>query len=124
MIHVVALEALLLGIIIHPSQTAQIDALQQNKISTKVPPEYAVFADVFSSNLAIELPENTSINKHAIKLEDSKQPSYGLIYSLGPVKLETLKTYIGTHLKTGFIWPSKSPAGVSILFYKKPDDRL
>ncbi len=42
-------------------------------------------------------------------------------YALSPVELETLKTYIETHLKTGFIWPSKSPAGAPILFDKKPD---
>ena len=51
----------------------------------------------------MELPENTGINKHAIKLQDGKQPPYGPIYSLGPMELETLKTYIETHLKTGFI---------------------
>ena len=37
------------------------------------------------------------------------------------MELETLKTYIKTHLKTGFIRPSKSPAGAPILFDKKPD---
>lgn len=36
-------------------------------------------------------------------------------------KLEVLKAYIETHLKTGFIRPSKSPAGAPILFDKKPD---
>ena len=40
------------------------------------------------------------------------------------MELETLKTYIKTHLKTGFIWPSKSPAGAPILFNKKPDGSL
>ena len=51
----------------------------------------------------MELPENTGINEHAIELQDGKQPLYGPIYSLGPVELETLKTYIQTHLKTEFI---------------------
>ena len=37
------------------------------------------------------------------------------------MKLETLKTYIKTYLKTGFIRPSKSPAGTSVFFDKKPD---
>ena len=37
------------------------------------------------------------------------------------MELETLKTYIETHLKTGFIRPSKSPAGAPILFDKKSD---
>ena len=69
----------------------------------------------------MELPPNTSINKHAIELQTDKQPLYGLIYSLGPVELEILKTYIETNLKTGFIWPFKSPAGAFILFDNKPD---
>ncbi len=37
------------------------------------------------------------------------------------MELETLKTYIETHLKTGFIQPSKSPAGAPIFFDKKPN---
>ena len=49
------------------------------------------------------LPERTKLNEHAIDLEDGKQPLYGPIYSLGPVELETLKTYIEIHLKTGFL---------------------
>ena len=40
------------------------------------------------------------------------------------MELETLKTYIKTHLKTGFIQPSKSSAGTLILFDKKPDGNL
>lgn len=72
----------------------------------------------------MELPENTGINKHAIELVKGKQPSYGPIYSLGLVKLETLKTYIEIYLKTGFIQPSKSPAGALIFFDKKSDGSL
>ena len=51
----------------------------------------------------MELPKNPSINKCAIKLQDGKQSLYEPIYSLRPVELETLKIYIETHLKTGFI---------------------
>ncbi len=51
----------------------------------------------------MELPENTGMNEHAIKLIEGKQPPYEPIYALSPVELETLKTYIKTHLKTGFI---------------------
>ncbi len=72
----------------------------------------------------MELPENTGLNEHALELVERKQPHYGPIYALSPVKLETLKTYIETHLKTGFIQPSKSPAGAPILFDKKPDGSL
>ena len=72
----------------------------------------------------MELPENSGINEHVIKLIEGKQPPYGPIYSLGPVELETLKAYLETHLKTGFIWPSKSHAGAPIFFDKKPDESL
>ncbi len=37
------------------------------------------------------------------------------------MELETLKIYIESHLKTGFIQPSKSPAKALIFFNKKPD---
>ena len=65
--------------------------------------------------------ENTKINKHAIKLEKSKQPLFGPIYSLELIELETLKTYIKTNLVNDFIWFFKSPIGAPILFDKKPD---
>ena len=90
----------------------------------RIPDEYSDFADVFSEAKALVLPERTELNEHAIDLEDGKQPPYGPIYSLGPVELETLKTDIKTHLKTGFIQSSKSPAGALILFNKKLDSSL
>ena len=40
------------------------------------------------------------------------------------MKLETLKAYIETHLKTGFIRPSKFPTRVPIVFDKKPNSFL
>ena len=70
------------------------------------------------------LPEHTEINTHAIELEEGKQPPYRPIYSLGPVELETLKTYIETNLANGFIRFSKSLAGAPILFDQKPDGSL
>ena len=43
------------------------------------------------------------MNKNAIKLEEDKQPPFDLIYSLGLVELETLKTYIKINLANNFI---------------------
>lgn len=74
--------------------------------------------------MGIELPENISINKHTIELEEGKNPCYRPIYALNPVKLETLKAYIKTHLKIGFIRLSKSLANAFIFFDKKPDVSL
>ena len=89
-----------------------------------IPTEYSDFADVFLKKSANVLPERTGANEHAIELEEGKQPPYGPIYSLGPVELETLKTYIETNLANGFIRASKSPAGAPILFVRKPDGSL
>ena len=93
-------------------------ALTQDKAPTKVLSEYADYTDVFSFDLIRELRKNTNINKHAIELQDSKQPLYRPIYSLELMELKTLKTYIKIHLKIGLIWPFKSPAGASILCEK------
>lgn len=70
-------------------------------------------------NLAIELPENTSINKYVIKLLKDKQLLYRPIYNLNLVKLRPLKIYIKTNLKTRFIYFSKSSVVAPILFDKK-----
>ena len=109
---------------IHPSCRVQIAALVANKAPTSILTKYSDFTDVFFPELASELPEHNRINDHAIKLVDDWQPPYGPIYSLAPVALETLKTYIETNLKNGFIKPSKFPAGALILFDKKPDGNL
>ena len=120
-LYVAALEALprSAGMIMHSSQAAQIIALKQDKAPTKVLPKYESYANIFSFDLIIMFLENTGINEHNIKLHEGKQPPYRQIYSLELIKLETLKTYIETHLKIGFIQPFKSPAGAPILFDKK-----
>ena len=103
---------------------AQVEALLFDKAPPKVPTKYSNYSNVFSAENAAELPENTGINKHAIKLEKGKQPPFGPIYSLGPIELELLKIYIKTNLANGFIRPSKSPARVPILFNWKPNGSL
>lgn len=86
--------------------------------------KYSEFADVFSEQKALMLGKQIKLNEHIIELEDSKQPFYKPIYSLGSIKLETLKTYIEIYLKSGFIWPSKSLVGAFILFNKKSDSNF
>lgn len=120
-VHVADLETLLAGMTVQPSPKAQIAALRQDKAPIEVTSKYAGYDNVFSFDLAMKLPKNTGINKNAIKLYDGKQLPYRSIDSLGPVELETLKTYIETYLKTGFIRPSKFLVSTPILFDKKPD---
>lgn len=83
--------------------------------------KYFDFINIFSEKKALVLLEQTKLNKHNIKLENDKQLPYRPIYSLGLIKLKTLKIYIKTFLKTRFIQPSKSSADTLILFYRKPD---
>ena len=109
---------------VHSKRQVQVGALIFDEAPTKIPAEYSDYSNVFSVENVAELPENTGINEHAIKLEDGKQPPFDPIYSLGPVELETLKTYIKTNLANSFIRPSKSPAGAPILFDRKPDGSL
>lgn len=78
--------------------------------------EYLDYTNVFSKKLVKELSKCFIINKHLIDLELGKQSSYGLIYSLNSMELETLKTYIITNLANGFIQLSKSYTGAFILF--------
>ena len=105
--------------IVHSFHRPQIASLIVEKALTKIPAKYSEFADIFSPDLATKLPKHTKINDHTIKLVDSQQPPYGPIYSLRPIKLETLKAYIETNLANGFIRLLKSPAGALILFYWK-----
>ncbi len=86
-VHVAALEVP--EPVVHPFRALLLAALQQDKAPTEIPREYADYADVFSFDLAMELPENIGINEHAIELVEGKQPPYGPIYSLSPVELET-----------------------------------
>ena len=109
---------------VHFEKQAQVGALLFDEAPTKIPAEYSDYSDVFSAENVAELPENTGMNEHAIELEEGKELPFGPIYSLGPVELETLKTYIETNLANGFIRPSKSPAGALILFDRKPDGSL
>ena len=107
---------------VHASRRAQISSLDIEEVT--IPSEYANYTDVFSPDSAAELPKHTGINNHSIGLIDDKQPPYGPIYSLGPVELQILKTYIETNLANGFIRPFKSPAGAPIPFIRKKDGNL
>ncbi len=72
-------------LLIHPSQAAQIATLQLDKVLTEIPTKYSDYADVFSLDLAMELPENIGMNKHAIELIEEKQLPYRPINAFSPV---------------------------------------
>ena len=86
---------------IHSDRVAQIASLLTKEV--KIPNKYSDFVDVIFKKKALVLPERTELNEYAINLKNGKQLLYRSNYSLGPVELEILKTYIKTYLKTGFI---------------------
>lgn len=71
---------------IYPFWAAQISILQQDKAFIKIPLEQSDYADIFLADLAIELPKNTDMNKHALELIKENQPPYRLIYVFSPVE--------------------------------------
>ena len=118
-IYVVSLN---LALRIHLNRAAQIFSLLTEEV--KIPDKYSDFANVYLEKKALILQERTKLNEHAINLENGKQLPYRPIYNLGIVELKILKIYIEIYLKTGFIWPFKSPAGTPILFDKQSDGSL
>ena len=114
---VVHVSSLGLRISIHPTRETLLVLLLTKEVTVLV--EYSDFADVFSDMSANVHPEQIGANEDAILLDEGKQPPYRPIYSLGPVELETLKSYIKTNLANGFIWALNSPANAPILFVRK-----
>ena len=57
---------------VHSKKQAQVGALLFDEAPTEIPAEYSDYSDVFSAENIVELPENTRINEHAIKLEEGK----------------------------------------------------
>jgi len=88
-----------------------------------VPLEYCDYADIFSKAKASELPPHHDYDLK-IKLEEGTSPPLGTLYSLSPVELSALQTFIDENLNTGFIRPTASSHAAPVLFVKKKDGSL
>ena len=106
---------------VYSKRQAHVGALIFDEALSEVPAEYSDYSNVMLVENIVELSKHTRMNDHTIKLEKGKQPPFGPIYSLGSVKLKTLKTYLETNLANGFIRPSTSSTGAPIQFDRKPD---
>jgi len=78
-----------------------------------VPPEYRDYADVFSKAKASELPPHRDYDLK-IDLEEGTSPPLGTLYSLSPVELSALRTFIDENLNTGFICPTAVSQSVDL----------
>lgn len=102
--------------LIQPYFRAQIPPLKANETLITILFKYTDFVDHFSPDLVAKLSKHTKINDHIIEFIDGKQLFYSQIYSLGSIRLETLKTNIKTNLANSFIRSSKILADAMILF--------
>ena len=90
---------------------------------TSIPLEYCNYADVFSKVKASELPPHCDYDLK-INLEEGASPPLETLYSLSPVELSALRTFINENLATGFIRPTASSHAALVLFVKKKDSSL
>lgn len=97
---------------------------QVDETPTTVFLRYSNFADIFSSELVVELSKHIRINNLAIDFVDGKQLFYRPINSLEPMKLKTFKFYLETHLANGFIKFFESSIDALIFFIRKSDGSL
>ena len=88
---------------IYLEKQTQIKALLFDKTPIIILVKYSNYNDIFLINNTAKLLKHTKINDHAIKLKKNKLLSFGLIYSLELVELETLKTYIKINLTNSYI---------------------
>ena len=109
--------------LVQPSAMLRMSAVSDMPNLSTVPTQYHNFANVFSKSKANSLPPHHPYDLK-IPLEEGSQPPLGPIYSLSPLELEALHTYLDKNLVTGTIRPSKSPFGAPILFVKKKDGSL
>src|SRR5882724_6311448 len=79
-----------------------------------VPKEYQSFAKVFDEPSSRRFPKARPWD-HAIDLKPDAKPYTGKAYSLDNHQKEALRTFISENLDKGYIRPSTSPLGSSIL---------
>ena len=84
-------------------------SVHQDVLRNQVPKEYHEYLNVFSKELADQLPPRRYID-HEISLEFRKRPYFGPLYNLSQKELETQKKYIEEQVIKGFMRPSQSSA--------------
>ena len=81
------------------------------------------FEDVFSEKSHKKLPPHR-LYDHVIDLKPNFVPKIAKVYPLNPLEMETCKSFVKEHLKTGHIVPSKSPQASPFFFVPKKDGTL
>ena len=95
-------------------------SIHQDVLKNQVPKEYYDYLDIFSKELADQLPPRRYVD-YEIPLEFGKRPYFGPLYNLSQNELEVQKKYIEEQLIKGFMRPSQSSAAFPIIFINKKD---
>ena len=92
--------------------------------SNTVPVEYRKYTTLFKEDLPDEaLPKHQPWD-HTIPLVEGKQPTFGKIYPMNEEQSKTLRDYLDTNIKKGFIRESQSPAAYPMFFVPKKGGKL
>jgi len=81
------------------------------------------FESVFAKEDFDILPEHRQWD-HVIELVPGSEPKSSKVYPLSPVEQKELDSFLEENLRTGQIWPSKSPMAALVFFIKKKDGSL
>ena len=98
-------------------------AITTHKDEVTLPPQYSVYADVFSEQTFDTLPPQRDFD-HTIDLKESFTPKVAKLYLLNPEELTACQAFVDENMKTGQIRPSKSPQASPFFFVKKKDGKL
>ena len=108
---------------IHKTTLSTELAIATHKDEVTLPPQYSVYADVFSEQTFDTLPPRRDFD-HAIELKESFTPKVAKLYLLNPEELTACQIFVDENMKTGRIQPSKSPQASPFFFVKKKDGKL
>jgi len=81
------------------------------------------FESVFAKEDFDVLPEHRQWD-HAIELIPGLEPKSSKVYPLSLVEQKELDSFLEENLRTGRIYPSKSPMAAPVFFIKKKDGSL
>ena len=97
---------------------------QETKPTETTLPEWCKdFEDIFSEKSHKKLPPHRPYD-HVIDLKPDFVPKIAKVYPLNPLKMETCRSFVEEHLKTGRIVPSKSPQASPFFCVPKKDGTL
>jgi hypothetical protein len=111
-------------VILHLSAVSHIKASLHHVVELKLEDIHVVreFLNVFPNDLPGIPPER--VIKFKIELQPGTAPIANAPYKMSPVEMKELKIQLQGLLDKGYIHPSTSPWGCSVLFVEKKDKEL